>query len=249
MAPLSTSPRWVAGVDGCPAGWLVVLHDQTQTEAPQCLIASHFSDIVCLPQEPTVIAVDMPIGLSAHSERGGRRCDVEARKVLGARQSAVFAVPARSAVMQTEYRAACDVALRHSTPPRRVSKQCFNLFGKIREIDALMTPCLQTRIYECHPEAAFWAMNDCQPLTTPKKVKSRPNEPGLAERRRLLEAQGFDAEFLRHLPYPRRQAGADDLLDACACAVTAARIQQDKATRFPTNPPLDARGLRMEIWA
>lgn len=249
MTRTDASSSWVAGVDGCRAGWFVVLTDVNRLQPARCLIAPRFTDILALSEDPAIIAVDMPIGLPDVSGRGGRACDVAARSVLGARQSSVFAVPARAAVMETDYAAACQTALRQSDPPRRVSKQCFNLFAKMREVDAEMSPQLQDRVHECHPEAAFWAMYGNQALETPKKVKSRPHEPGLADRRQLLEAQGFDADFLRDTPYPKSQAAADDLLDACACAVTALRILHGKAQRFPADPPCDARGLRMEIWA
>ncbi len=49
------------GIDGCPGGWLVVL---VQPVGDACEIA----DALRVPQQPMVIAIDMPIGLP---ERGG----------------------------------------------------------------------------------------------------------------------------------------------------------------------------------
>ncbi len=96
--------------------------------------------------------------------------------------------------------------------------------------------------------AAFAAsMNGCEPLNEPKKRRGSPHAPGLDFRRALLAAQGFSADFV-HAPCPGG-AGADDVLDACACALTAARIFKGEAMRFPETPPLDRRGLRMEILA
>ena len=237
---------WVAGVDGCPAGWVAVCWNGTDARLALC---AAFADVLELPEAPVAIAVDIPIGLPERAQKGGRPCDVEARAGLGGRQSAVFAVPARAAVAEQEYRRACAVALAHSDPPRKISKQCFNLFPKIREVDALMTPALQDRVFECHPEAAFRAMNGRRPLQEPKKVKSRPYEPGLELRRALLLRRGFAADFLGATPFPKSKVGPDDILDACACAWSAARIARGDATRFPADPPVDATGLRMEIWA
>lgn len=245
----ATSPQWVAGVDGCPAGWLVVLRDVAGTAAAQARIVATFDDILALPETPEIIAIDMPIGLPDRSGIGGRLPDAEARKVLGKRQSSVFSVPARAAVMTADYGAACATALASSDPPRKIAKQTFQLFPRIREIDALMTPQLQLRVFECHPEVAFWAMNGRQPLDEAKKVKSRPSEPGLALRRRLLAAQGFAVGFLSSTPFRPSAAGADDFLDACACAWTAGRILRGDALTFPEVPPLDAKGLRQEIKA
>ncbi len=236
---------YVAGADGCRAGWVVVLRPMRGRLPFIARVVASFAEVLALPEAPGTIAVDMPIGLPELTGAGGRLADVEARARLGGRQSAVFAVPARAAVMETDYRAACAVAQRHSDPPRKVAKQTFNIFPKIREVDALMTPELQERVVECHPEVAFWAMRG-EALDQPKKVKSRPYEPGLALRRGLLEQAGFPADFLRDVP---AGAGADDLLDACACAWTAGRLLVGEAIRFPAEPPRDARGLRQEIVA
>lgn len=241
--------RWVAGVDGCRSGWVVVQWDLDGKLPARFEIVRTFREILELPEAPSVIAIDIPIGLPERAIIGGRHADVAARTLLGARQSAVFAVPARAAVTQTEYRAACDVAFAHSDPPRRISKQAFNLFPKIREVDALMTPALQKRVVECHPEAAFVQMNGGTPLALPKKIKSRPNEEGLRLRSTLLAQAGFPTAVLEARHAISRQAGADDLIDACACAWTAARIANGTARRFPADPPVDAKGLRQEIWA
>ncbi len=240
---------WIAGVDGCRGGWLVVARTLGDPATARSRIVASFAEILALPEAPRIVAIDMPIGLPERARLGGRLCDVAARANLGGRQSAIFAVPARAAVMQDAYHDACAAALEHSDPPRKVSKQCFNLFPKIREIDALMTPALQRRVYEVHPEVAFWAMNAEAPLTEPKKVKSQPYAPGLALRRGLLARAGYDPDFLSTLPDHRRSvAGPDDLLDAAAASWTAARIAAGTARCFPAEPPRDARGLAMAIW-
>lgn len=231
--------RSVAGVDGCPAGWIAVLWDGGDHLTSR--LCPSFSEVMALAAE--IIAVDMPIGLP---ERSGRPPEREVRARLGERQSSVFAVPARDAVYCADYREACAVNLRHSDPPKKVSKQCFHLFPKMREIDALIEPSHQSRIYESHPELAFWAMNGEAPLPLPKKLRGTPYPPGLDLRRSLLRRNGLPVDRLTH-DYRRRDVGADDLLDACACTLVAWRILNRRSIRFPADPPLNARGLRMEI--
>ncbi|MFM1814557.1 MAG: hypothetical protein RLZ98_1252 [Pseudomonadota bacterium] len=238
----------VAGVDGCRAGWIAVIREADDAARAEVRLVGSFAEVLALEPAPAMIAVDIPIGLPERGQRGGRTCDVAARVNLGARQSAVFAVPARAAVMETDYRTACGVAMAHSEPALKVSKQTFNLFPKMREVDGLMTAELQERVIEVHPELAFWALNGEAPLGEPKKVKSRPYGPGLEVRRGLLAAAGYGRGFLEAVPFRANECGADDLLDAAACAWSAARIVGGVGQRFPAEPDVDARGLRMEIW-
>jgi predicted RNase H-like nuclease len=238
----------VAGVDGCKAGWVCVLVDAATGAPRDAFIRASLAEIAGL-DEVVRIAIDVPIGVEDVTTALGRGCDTALRRELGSRQSSVFAVPSRAAIAEVDYRMACAAALAHSDPPRMVSKQCFHIFPKIREADALITPEAQARIVECHPEGAFWAMNGMQPLTEPKKLKSRAYPQGLALRRALLERAGFPASFLAAHRFRASQAGEDDLLDGCACAWTARRVLRGEARRFPDEPRLDARGLRMEIWA
>jgi len=238
----------VAGVDGCRSGWVCVLADAASGAPQKAFVAEHIADIVAL-EGVVQIAIDIPIGIPNFADAKGRGCDTALRRHLGQRQSSVFAVPARAALAETDYWRACEAAHAHSDPPRKVSKQCFNIFAKIREVDALLTPQRQTRIVECHPEGAFWAMNGEQPLAEPKKLKSRAYPPGLDLRRGLLRQAGFPGVFLAAGRFRPAEAAEDDFLDACACAWTARRVLRGEARRFPDAPLIDPRGLRMEIWA
>jgi predicted RNase H-like nuclease len=156
-------------------------------------------------------------------------------------------MPSRETVMCPDYRQACEIALRTSHPPRKISKQAFNLFPKIREVDRLMSPAVQETVREVHPEVAFWALNGERALETPKKVKSRANPEGLEQRKGLLAGAGFGTAFLETRQWPARSCGPDDWLDACANAWSAWRIVSGRASCFPERPEKDVRGLRMEI--
>ncbi len=176
-----------------------------------------------------VVAVDMPIGLADHHEPGGREVDRAARIELGPKRSSVFSAPPR-----------CVLGVRTLPDARRrgarITLQTLNLLPRIEDVDRVMTPALQSRVFEVHPELSFAAMGDGRPVLAPKRSAA-----GSAERRTILQRAG--------VVVPERPAGAaiDDLLDACALSWSAWRIAEGTAARVPDTPGRDARGLRMEL--
>lgn len=246
----------LAGIDGCRGGWVVARWDGAGRL--DLIRVARVEALFDTPDAPAIACVDMPIGLPETGEIGGRSAERAVRPLLGARQSSVFAVPARAAVMaglgpgdeRERFAAACAAALAHSSPPRKVSIQCFNLFPKIAELDELLLRRaeLRDRLVECHPEVSFRIMNGA-PLDVAKKVKSRPYPPGLDLRIGLLARAGVPIDLLNGKTAAALGAGLDDLVDACACAVTAKRVFEGNALRFPDPPERDARGLMVAITA
>jgi predicted RNase H-like nuclease len=247
----------VAGVDGCPGGWLAAFRRADGTGPVTARVAAAFAD---LAGDAATIAVDMPIGLPERVAGGGRGPEQAIRPLLGARQSSVFAIPARAAVYAVDphpeglaaqlaaHREASAVALALSVPPRKISIQGFHLFPKIRELDRWLRadPARADRVREVHPEAAFWRMNGERPLAAPKKARGRPHPEGLAERRALLLAEGLPPEAVGAPPPPG--AGADDWLDALACLVAATRLAEGRGRPHPDPFPRDGFGLPVAIW-
>ena len=239
---------WLAGVDGCRVGWIAAFVRPTGSDGFVQVFES-FAAICEAPEQPAVIAVDIPIGLPERTGPGGRAAENAIRPLLGQRQSSVFSVPSRAALAAMDYREACDVALTTSDPPRKISKQLFMIAPKIREVDAclLTHPALPERVFETHPELAFWRLNGERALGLPKKIKGRVHEPGMIVRRGLLRTAGLPDDLIDL--DPPRGAATDDLLDALACAAMARRIHTGRATSFPNPPPRDAFGVRIAIWA
>jgi predicted RNase H-like nuclease len=242
------SEPWLAGVDGCRSGWVAAFVRPAGEEA-RVRIVPCFADVLSAPEAPMIVAVDMPIGLPDRIGPEGRGPERAIRPLLGARQSSVFSVPPRAAIYAPDFAAACAAALAASEPPRKVSKQLFMIAPKIREVDEVLRadPALAPRVYEVHPELAFWRLNDERAPDAPKKVKGACHEPGLALRRGLLVAAGLPASVV--MSAPPKGAGADDLLDALACAAIARRLHAGTAQPFPDPPGRDAYGLPVAIWA
>ena len=239
----SDSHTWVAGADGCRAGWFVVLR-AVNGEACRRRVVPDVEALLDLPEAPGILGVDMVIGLPGEARSGGRACDRQARQLLGwPRSSSVFSPPAQAALAAETYAEAQRLNRAHSPDDVGITKQTFHLFPKLRALDRRMTPERQQRIREVHPECAFFAMNGDAPTE-----HSKHTDTGRAERRQLLEANGFGEIGAVLQEWRSSDLGADDILDAHAVCWTAQRIRAGTAQRCPSDPPRNDRGLRMEIW-
>lgn len=237
---------WVAGVDGCKAGWVVVLRDSARNAFAARLVPD-FAAVIALPEAPSVIAVDVPIGLLATASAGGRACEVLARQLLRTRASSVFSAPTRAALAAfragSGYQAVSTANRGGVATAPGLSQQTFGILPKIAEVDAALSPASQGVVREVHPELCFAQANAGTPMTHSKKTTA-----GRTERAKLLGSLGFVAPLQLLGTKLPRGAKSDDLLDACIACWTATRIASNSATVVPAAPPVDARGLRMELW-
>jgi predicted RNase H-like nuclease len=152
---------------------------------------------------------------------GPREADTLARAVVGG--SSVFSIPERH---------------RFDSPfveGGGISAQAYALGDRISHVTALAAR--DGRFREVHPEVCFTAMNDM------KRLKFRKKSAGGAfERLGLLRKHGINVD-----PGTLGAAAAiplDDLLDAAACAWTAAR---KGAVSLP-DPPEVRGGHPVAIW-
>jgi len=240
----------IAGVDGCKGGWLVALASAWPCPAPpQFVLCPNFNAVLEVSAGCAAVAVDMPIGFSRGEEE--RACDLEARKLLTTKYNAtsrVFRVPPRSALdAQTwlEFQ-----KLTRDIAQKGASKQVWAIAPRLREVDAALSPTLQHRVVEAHPELAFTHL-------ARHVLSSKHTACGLGERVAVLaDASPNILPALAGIP---AGPALDDALDALALLATAAHVAQagveaapDLARRVPALPfqdiPRDARGLRMEIW-
>jgi predicted RNase H-like nuclease len=198
-------------------------------------VVPNFAALLEATSACVALSVDIPIGLA---EDGQRRADHEARKRLKPlRSSSVFPCPARLLLAASSYPEAN--ALSRSELGKGLSAQAYGIMAKIREADACMTPEMQGRVVETHPEVSFWALAGDEPL---QYAKRKPE--GRAERLRLLE--GVYGAAVRSL-VPPHGAAWDDLYDACVLAWTASHVAKGGAVHLPAEAQRDARGLLMEI--
>jgi predicted RNase H-like nuclease len=183
-------------------------------------------------------AVDIPIGLAA---AGPRACDREARLLLGPRRSSVFPAPVRPVLRATSYAEACAISREHCG--KGVSKQLYNILGKIREVDGVITPNRQRQLFEACPELSFAVMSGGTPMLHNKRTAE-----GRAERvAALVSALGDVAPLVDFVDAPPKGAARDDVFDAYALAWTARRAVTGSSIRL--GGEMDETGLRMEVIA
>ncbi len=127
-----------------------------------------------------------------------------------------------------------------------MSMQTYNIVPRMREVDAAITTALQTRVMEAHPELAFAALAG-HPMRHNKKTPNGRRERMVCLRRAF---GGALRDPLRvRLELGLAAVALDDVLDAYVLAWTANRIRNGHGQRLPAgDPPIDARGLRMEVW-
>lgn len=238
-AELSTAD--VGGIDGCPAGWLLA-RTTVHASVVTTFVFGNFVELLDANPDLAVLAVDIPIGLTAE---GPRQTDLAARALLGPRASSVFPAPVRAALDAVSYQDASDRSF--SAHGKRLSKQTFAILPKIREVDHALRTRLRDaeRIREIHPEVSFCVLNDDQPMVHPKRTGL-----GFTERLKLVESLFPGAFELSRRTHARSVAADDDILDALAALWTAGRLQARQARSIPEGTvERDGAGLPMAIWA
>lgn len=229
----------IMGIDGCRAGWFAVIKTASGW---QTRLAGSLQHLLTDAKEFSRVLIDIPIGLADGHKR---ECDQLARRLLTPlRHTSVFSTPVRDAVYAHDYASACDINARQTGT--RITLQAWNICPKIREVDEFLRQHTEwaPKVYESHPEVAFYALNNCQPMSSPKK-----SSEGQAERLALLAAhldgsrEIFEDAVISH---PRSELQKDDVIDALVLAVSAAQTGNSLIS-LPDSPPLDRYGLPMRI--
>lgn len=227
------------GIDGCKGGWFYVC---LKNDGISHGCVPHLSALLAQATTTDTMLIDIPIGiLDGGSE--GRRCDAEARRLLGPRAASVFNAPVRGVLNQQGYSEAN--ARNRELTGKGLSKQTWNICGKIREVDDVLRTDAKARkiLHEAHPELCFLGLAGGRPMQHNKKT-----DAGFAERLALLgqhlpAAGDFVTATLAS--YPRSRVARDDIVDAAVCALTASMQQHWRSV--PDSAEYDAAGLVMKI--
>jgi predicted RNase H-like nuclease len=227
----------LAGVDGCKGGWVAVLAPMDDPGAASSVFLSDVRELFSVYGAGFAV-IDIPVGFATGPEP--RDVEQAMRKRLPGKTSSVFSTPCRAALAEMVYSDASHVNREHLGVG--LSKQSFELFPKMREIDRVAVDLGQDRLREGHPEVSFAEMNGLP-------VLSRKRKPdGQAERIALLEKHGFPAAALAK-GAKGLGCGIDDVLDATVLLWSAMRFQRGQHAIFPATPSRDALGLEMSVIA
>jgi predicted RNase H-like nuclease len=211
------------GIDGAKGGWIAAVLDGDGARPHFYLLDSIGPALTMAESGQALVAIDIPLGLP---DKVSRPCDGAARVFLKARASSVFSAPCRAALRHVkDYQAACDVNERHLGV--RLSKQSHALFGRMRHANGLLRPELHARVFEAHPEVTFAV------LANGGLRYGKKDSAGVTERLAILRGVGVVFDPARERAWLAGGVAENDLLDAAACAVTARRIGQGTARRFP----------------
>jgi len=229
------------GVDWSSGSWFAVVFDGETFD--HAAVIDEIGELWHRYEERAErVLIDIPIGLIEDGE-AGRACDDLARDVVGPRSASIFTPPVREATRKRRYPAAQRVNERKTG--RGLSKQAFNISDGIAAVDDLLrnVPEAAAAVVESHPEVCFRA------FAGEVLQHSKRKAGGYAERMRALAT--FDADAPAVIQAAAEAAGdrdvaVDDVLDAAALAYTA-RPGSGELRSLPTDPPLDAKGLPMQI--
>lgn len=247
------------GIDGCPAGWLVLSHKADNSGSLSARIYPTLDELAPHLREDHIVAIDMPIGMP-DPDHYPRACDIAARRTLGSRACCVFSAPCRGVLEHINHYSAASAWHKHATG-QGISCQAFNILPKINELDQLLSsqPDLAS-FHEVHPEISFAHMNASSGKTSPLLTKKSSTE-GEQTRAKLIE-HAFptlpELTTLHQQLGPRSKHGKsrwslNDLHDAFAALWSAHRIMSNTAQSFPSEhaskAPIDATGKTMQIKA
>ncbi len=229
----------IAGIDSCPLGWIVILHDQNGFSS---LAVTQFSELIAFHPDLKRVFIDIPIGLSCESFC--RTVESLMRKQLEKRASTIFTPACREAVYAKNYDAAREINKR--VLGKSISIQSHNISKKIREIDQFFQEKSNAlEIYESHPEIDFKYLNESKVINSKKSTKE-----GFQKRFQLLIRLVPELEDLYYSitsTYPKSKVKPDDILDAMVLCVSNSKSEINNLRFIEDENHTDANGILIKI--
>lgn len=199
----------IAGVDGVPGGWVVVvLRGRAPRWTVRWAVVASAAEVVELTAGCAAVGVDIPLALPVDGTP--RACDALCAARLGRARSSVFPAPPREVLLEPTHEAA--VRRARELTGRGISIQTYNIRRQILSWDAVHP--LPDNVVEVHPELAV------RGLAPGTEFASKKTTRGAGQRIAALTRWVDPARALADLPEGAR---LDDCLDALAATWSAAR--------------------------
>jgi predicted RNase H-like nuclease len=153
-------------------------------EEPQVLRT--LADVLDYRPSFDVIALHAPVGLLDEERPGGRTCDSQVRRLLGARRgAAIMSAPSRRLVVNGTVKGTHEL--------EGLSAVAKVLLPRYREVMSEILPYRQRSVFEVHPEATFHQLNEDKSLKYSKntihgRMERRPFWKAPSRIERVLDA-------------------------------------------------------------
>lgn len=229
----------IAGIDSCPLGWIVILHDSKDFTFE---VVNSIEEL--LQQHPDLqrLFIDIPIGLS--SSTFTRTIESRLRKELGNRSSTIFTPACRKAIYAADYDEARTI--NKEILGKSISIQSYNISKKIKEVDQfLKSKPKALEVYESHPEICFKYLNSSEVIQTKKSTQE-----GFQQRFLLL--QKHDSEFKKLYEnitetFSKSKVKPDDILDAMVLCVANLKSKSSGIRFVEDENNKDEHGLFVKV--
>ena len=227
----------IGGVTPCPAGWLVLpgrLAGVTVI-AEEAFVLRKFMEVLDYRPKFDFAAVNIPFGYPERPGEQYRKCDAEARELVGwPRVVNVHPVPCREALFAKTRQQALELE-------PWLTRNDFRHFKWMKEAALEIQPFHARSIYSANAALSFTHMNGDEPL------KSSPyHAEGQRERLELIRTKlpGIEEVISR---VPPQGAGIVHMYESAAMLWTARRASGRAIARLPMDPEWDDGGIRVEL--
>ena len=206
--PKPKPKHWI-GIDGCHGGWIIAW--LKEDHPGEIRFEQSLQPFLKTVPKHAIVLIDMI--LYKGNDPSPRPFDRLAKAQLGKWHSRVFPAPPKEALIAKDYPDACARSFQRSG--KKISKQCYNLFPKIREANHPSIP--KNQLIEYHPEIAFKQLNLNTVIEASKKT-----DLGHTLRQKTLNAHlANQAINFTHTHLKKSLWKPDDRLDALALALVA----------------------------
>jgi predicted RNase H-like nuclease len=238
MAGPGSNPfKSIGGVTPCPGGWLVLparLAGVTVV-AEEAFVLKKLVDVLDYRPKFDFGAINIPFGFPEYPGVMYRRCDKEARELIGwPRMVSVRPVPSRAALFAKSRSEALAIE-------PWLTKNDFRHFKWLRESATEIQPFHSRSIYSGNAALSFQHMNGDEPITSsPYHTDGQQFRLGLIRDK----LPGVDDVITR---VPPEGAGLVHMYEAAAMLWTARRASGRAISRLPADPEWDDGGIRVEL--